>query len=81
VEVCALDSEHLDLGRERAERVDEPLWPRPVVAPSGHPKMAREMVLELVVTDPSIVQWPELCTRGANSLATELTVAGRRARR
>ncbi len=44
--------------------------PRAEVSPSGHPNPARRWFSNCDVTAPSMVQWPELCTRGATSLAT-----------
>ena len=44
---------------------------RPVaVSPSGRPQIARTWFSNWLVTAPSIVQWPELWTRGAISLNT-----------
>src|SRR3546814_5878592 len=40
------------------------------VAPSGRPQMARMWFSNWLVRAPSIVQWPELWTRGAISLNT-----------
>ena len=48
--------------------------PRAAVEPSGQPSTARRWFSNWLVSAPSIVQWPELCTRGANSLASELAV-------
>ena len=44
--------------------------PTMAASPSGHPSTARRCCSNWLVTEPSIVQWPELCTRGAHSLAT-----------
>ena len=40
------------------------------VSPSGRPRIARRWFSNCEVTAPSMVQCPELCTRGAISLAT-----------
>ena len=40
------------------------------VAPSGIPMIARTWFSNWLVSAPSMVQWPELCTRGANSFAS-----------
>ena len=40
------------------------------VSPSGRPQIARTWFSNWLVTAPSIVQWPELWTRGAISLNT-----------
>ena len=37
-------------------------------SPSGSPQIARTCCSNCEVRAPSIVQWPELCTRGATSL-------------
>ena len=47
-------------------------WPRARVQPSGRPAMARTWFSNWLVSAPSMVQWPELCTRGAISLAMSL---------
>ena len=44
------------------------LEPRASVEPSGSPVTARRWFSNWLVSAPSIVQWPELCTRGAISL-------------
>ena len=40
------------------------------VSPSGNPQMARMWFSNWLVSAPSMVQWPELWTRGAISLTT-----------
>ena len=40
------------------------------VEPSGQPRTARRWFSNWLVSAPSIVQWPELCTRGAISFAS-----------
>ncbi len=45
------------------------VWPRARVLPSGRPQIARRWFSNWLVTQPSMVQWPELWTRGAISLA------------
>src|SRR5216683_2212283 len=44
-------------------------WPAGPVEPSGSPRTARRWFSNWLVTAPSMVQWPELWTRGAISLA------------
>src|SRR5580692_11179608 len=43
--------------------------PRARVLPRGRPQIARRWFSNWLVMQPSIVQWPELWTRGAISLA------------
>ncbi len=45
-------------------------WPRGAALPSGSPATARTWFSNWLVSAPSMVQWPELCTRGAISFAT-----------
>ena len=44
--------------------------PSASVEPSGSPRTARTWFSNWLVTAPSIVQWPVLWTRGANSFAS-----------
>jgi len=44
-------------------------WPAGPVEPSGRPRTARRWFSNWLVTAPSMVQWPEIVKRGANSLA------------
>ena len=53
-----------------ADRFSIAACPRARVSPSGQPSMARRWFSNWLVSAPSIVQWPELCTRGAISFAT-----------
>ena len=46
--------------------------PSASVEPSGRPSTARRWFSNWLVSAPSIVQWPVLCTRGANSFASSL---------
>ena len=46
------------------------LWPRVHVPPSGRSLTARKWFSNWLATAPSMVQWPELWTRGAISLAS-----------
>ncbi len=46
--------------------------PRAAVEPSGRPSTARMWFSNWLVSAPSIVQWPELWTRGASSFASTL---------
>src|SRR6266436_2210343 len=43
-------------------------WPAGPVEPSGRPRTARRWFSNWLVTAPSMLQWPELWTRGAISL-------------
>ena len=52
-----------------------PMRTRGRVSPSGRPSTARRWFWNCEVSLPSIVQWPELCTRGASSLASSRAVA------
>src|SRR3546814_5370964 len=48
-------------------------WPRIADAPSGRPSTARMWFSNCEVSAPSMLQWPELCTRGASSRSEEHT--------
>ena len=48
--------------------------PSASVEPSGRPRTARTWFSNWLVTAPSIVQWPVLWTRGANSFARSVPV-------
>ena len=53
-----------------AQKIDHGGVAQGPVLPSGRSQMARKWFSNWLVTQPSMVQCPELCTRGAISLAT-----------
>jgi len=61
--------EHLDRVGQAPSKFNMPAWPRTETSPSGQPRIALRWFSNWLVSAPSIVQWPELCTRGAISLA------------
>ena len=70
VEMRAGDAEHASRSGIAPMQFTIALGPRAAVEPSGRPRIARRWFSNWLVSAPSIVQCPELCTRGAISFAT-----------
>lgn len=54
----------------RADQIEHRVVAARAVLPSGRPRIARRWFSNWLVSAPSMLQCPELCTRGANSLAS-----------
>ena len=80
VQVRAGDRQDRRRVRLAADHVDHRDVLPDAVAPSGKPRIARRWFSNWLVSAPSIVQCPELCTRGAISLASSPPSALRTAR-